>query len=97
MRSGADAGRSIGQAKSSTSSTSRATRPAPSDGGLGILQPLVNSVRDQIDDLESQGKKDESKALKKGFSLLLDRVAAKGNKLPIKMKALHRQGLSTRR
>ncbi len=59
-----------------------------------MLQTLVSSVRNQIEELES-AKKGSSKKLKEGFSSLLEKLSARGDKLPLRMKLFLAQGMGT--
>lgn len=58
----------------------------------GMLRSLVANVRRQIDDLEAEKKTDDANKLKEGFTTLLDKIKAKGEKLPTSMKIFIAQG-----
>jgi hypothetical protein len=62
------------------------------EGSLGLLQTLAVNVRNQIDQLEKDGKKEEAKGLKQGFTTLLDKIRSQGDKLPNNMKLFLAQG-----
>ena len=67
------------------------------EDGQTLLRALVASFKAQIDDLEKLNTPEsvaESKKLKEGFTNLLDKVYAKGEKLPTSMKLFIAQGYS---
>ena len=57
-----------------------------------MLRSMVANVRGQIDALEKDNKVDDATKLKEGFTTLLDKISAKGDKLPVSMKMFIAQG-----